>query len=1003
MRRLLTFGCWLFVIMSWGYGKDADHLRCTGVLKGYFLTSTGEVVLRSVNLTTQPISEQPKEEMYLLWAGYYFEGQIKSAKPIRHIAILADRHVVWKRELPKAILQGAVPDLKLPLQLHTRYGSDWKVRVGFEDGGVVELPLRPIGVRFRTPPPLKIDWLDLVRIRAIKNFLACYGDRLFPGWNAEQVPFALLGDDGQWVFVNHPKPPKGAKRYRGPSPLKVDIFWSDHLLEFDVPSEAAQTEKINGVDTVILPFRPYWFALPEYETKRNAAEAMMRLVILLHECFHAWYGQQPFQSLEISVPAYPLATGELPRLTDVLSNLESDLLNEALVTQDIDRRNEAIRQFLALRQLPPKPEYQSVVEMERIAELSEGVASVLTDQALELLMAQWQEYYPMLKVDPFLTEQPISLSLLWKSYPASPYFTGAAQLTLLERWGFDWKSHLRATGFRTPLDELLKKAIASKDNTWQEPSPEQQAQEAQALWRKVEGQLAAMKQVEEELQNDGFEEFRKRLRGEKLGLWVKVAFPEEILRDYPPPKVSLDGRWQESLNLMGWDFRMDVNRLCWVSQETMQSLVARFYLPMEKEEVVWFRWRGNDLEVRGEGLQLYVPQARLIKTKDCLWLVGQSRSLSGEKPLWIRRAINIKRSGWFAVSLAFLLAVSAKTHAQIPEGVTVNATATGLFRDADTGQIAYLTLDLLDEAKNPPGSWHTIVDEQYDISVVVESIEPELRSLILKDEDGREIARAESDQLSNRLQVQARRTPSHGCKWRWVLELRVVYAESPPPPRREVQLVLTEKHFPIPPPEYGQIHVRVYDGSNNQPLAWARIEIPEAKTTGQTGPDGTWTSQLLPASAKRGNTYTVIVTGPTAFSRVWCEVRNKVTLYSQGVYVMHVPLWPHCPIVGRIVFEGPGGDPQFAIVEAKKGNVTFQGIVNPDGTFVIPGGGGAPEAGEWTVTVKYPGAESITPPSRTVTVPNHCPKDATRPGSHSPVDAGTFTIKLPFPGGPQGG
>ena len=363
----------------------------------------------------------------------------------------------------------------------------------------------------------------------------------------------------------------------------------------------------------------------------------------------------------------------------------------------------------------------------------------------------------------------------------------------------------------------------------------------------------------------------------------------------------------------------------------------------------------------------------------------------------------MKRSVWIAASLSLLLAVPNNVQPQVPEGVTVTATITGNFRDADTGQIAYLTLNPLDEANNPPGSWHTIVDEQYEISVIVESVEPQLRSLVLKDEDGQEIARAESDQLSDRLQVQAQQTASHGCIWRWVLELQVVYISDPPPARTEVRLVLTQKHFPSPPPEYGQIHVRVYDGSNNQPLAWAHIEIPEAKTTAKTGPDGTWTSQLLPASRKGGNTYTVIVTGPTAFSRVWCTVRQRITLYSQGIFVMHVPLWPHCPIVGRIVFDGPGGNLEFVVVEAKKGSVTFQGIVNPDGTFVIPGGGGAPEAGEWTVTVRYPNAKSITPPSRTVRVPADCPKDAIRPGAHSPVDAGTFTIKLPFPGGPQGG
>jgi len=1001
MRRLLTFGWWLFVIVSWGHGEGADHLRCMGVLKGYFLAPTGDVVLRSINLTTQSINGQPKEEMYLLWAGYYFEGQIKSVKPIRRLAILAGHHVVWQRELPKAILQGAVPDLKLPLQLHTRYGSDWKVRIGFEDGGVVELPLRPIGVRFRPPPPLKIDWLDLVRIRAIKNFLARYGNRLFPGWNAERIPFALLGDDGQWVFVNHPKPPKGAKRYRGPSPLKADLFWIDHWLEFEGPPEAAQTEKINGVDTVILPFRPYWFALPAYETKRNAAEAVVRLATLLHECFHAWYGQQPFQSLAISVPAYPMATGELTRLTGVLRNLESDLLNEALVTQDIDRRNEAIRQFLALRQSPPNPEYQSVVQMERTNELSEGVASVLADQALKLLMAQWREYYPMLKVDPFLAEQPISLPPLWKSHPASPYFTGAAQLTLLEGWGFDWKSHLRTTGFRTPLDELLKKA-AARATAWREPSPEQQAREAQALWRKVEGQLAAMKQVDEEVQKEGFEEFRKRLSGEKLGLWVKVAFPEEVLRRYPLPKVPLDGRWQESLNLMGWDFRLEVNRLCWVSHETMRSLVARLYLPMEREEVVWFRWRGRDLEVRGEGLQLYVPQAYLIKTRECLWLVGQSRSLSGEQPLWTRRVIKMKRATWLAVSLSLLLAVSGDVRTQIPEGVTITATITGNFRDADTGQIAFLTLDGLDETNNPPGNWHTIVGEQYTLSIVMESQEPQPMGIVLLDFSGQEIRRAESTQPVQRLSVEGQAPSPYGCQTKY--RLRVEYGPRHFPTCQTIWgiwVVLEPYHVPVPPPQFGTIIVHVFDGPTGQPLQGAGITIPEAEISDVTNEQGIWTGTLQ-VDPKKGTNYTIIITGQSQ-SIAQCVIQRKIKLYAQGTHETRAWIWRHAPIVGKIQFEGMQGDPQSATVKATKGNQTLTGVVNPDGSFVIPGSGGAPEAGQWTVTVQYPGALSITPPSRTVTVPNDCQFGAIRPGSHSPVDAGTFTIKLPFPGGPQGG
>lgn len=1001
MRYLVPFGVWLLMIVSYGYGSSADCLMCTGVLQGYFLTQKGEVVLRSINLSTQTLSEQPKEELYLLWAGYYFEGKVKSARPIQSVSILAGNHVIWKREFPKAILQGAVPDLKLPLQLHTRYGSDWKVRFIFDDGTWVALPLQPIGVRFKPPLPLKIDWLDLVRIHVVKTFLACYGDHLFPGWNAERIPFALLGDEGQWVFINHPNPPKGAKRYRGPCPLKADIHWIDKWLEFDGHPEAAETLEINGVHTVVLPFRPYWFALPDYETRRNAPEALMRLATILHECFHAWYNQQPFQELAYSVPFRLLATNEFFRLINAVMGLESELLNQALTTQDLDKRNDALRSFLALRRFPPdKPEYQVVVEANRKGELSEGVASILEEQAFQLLTERWQEYYPSLSVDPFLPQEPMPLPVRWRGYPASHYFTGAAQLTLLERSGLDWKQNLRATGFKVTLDELLAKAV-----NWQGLSQEQQSKLAQAIWKRVEERLMAFKQSEEETQEQGFEEFRKRLREEKLGLWVKVEFPKDMLRRFPPPKVPLDGQWQESLHVSAWDCHVNVSRLCWVSQETMQSLVARVYLPMDKDEIFWFRWRGSDLEVKGEGLRLYVPQARFIETKECLWLVGQSRSLSGENPLWARKAIDTKRSAWLAASLSLLLAVSGNVQAQVPEGVTITATITGNFRDADTGQIAYLTLDGIDETNNPPGNWHAIVGEQYTYNVVMETAQPEEgMSIILLNSDGQELARAESAEPTQRLAVYAKDTSSFGCQKK--LRFRLEFGLQHFPPCKIVwgpRVVVEEYHVSIPPPQFGTVIVHVFDGTNNQPLPGAFIEIPEAGIQAETNPQGIW-SGTIQVDPKKGKDITIRIFGPSQ-SQVWCQKQFKVKLYAQGTFETSVWLWPHYPISGRITFDGPGGDPQQATVKATKGGQTLTGVVNLDGSFVIPGFGGAPEAGDWTVTVTYPGAESITPPSRTITVPNNCGRTppAIPPfGSHSPLDAGEFVIKLPFPGGPGG-
>ena len=613
-------------------------------------------------------------------------------------------------------------------------------------------------------------------------------------------------------------------------------------------------------------------------------------------------------------------------------------------------------------------------------------------------MERWDEYHPLLSIDPFLPKQQVYLPARWRSYPNSHYFTGAAQLTLLEQFGFDWRQHLRTAGFRRTLDEVLSKVVASKAVAWKALSPEQESKMAQAIWKQVDERLAVLKQVEAEIQEQGFEEFFKRLRGEKMGLWVKVEFPRDVLSHLSFPRLPINGQWQESLDVSVWDCRAEVRRLCWVSQETMRSLVVRFYLPMEKDEVFWFRWWGRDLEVKGEGFELYVPQARFVKTKECLWLVGQSRSLSGENPLWARRMTNMKRAGWLVTSLTLLLAMpSDEVRSQVPEGVTVTATITGNFRDADTGQITHLTLNGLDETNNPPGNWHTIVDERYTLSITVESVEPQPMSITLLGFGGQELARAESTQPTQQLSAQGQDTSPYGCQTKY--RIRVEYGPQHFPTCQTVWgvwIVFEPYHVPVPPPQFGTVVVHVFDGATGQPLPGAGINIPEAGISDVTNEQGVWTGTLQ-VDPKKGTNYTINISGPSQ-STAWCVIQRKIKLYAQGRYETRAWLWQHRPIVGQIQFEGRLGDPQQATVKATKGNQTLTGVVNPDGSFIIPGFGGAPEAGEWTVTVTYPGAISIDPPSRKVIVPNDCQVGAVRPGSHSPVNAGVFTVKLPSPG-----
>lgn len=114
--RWVLMVCVTMVLNSWLLAQPKVTVQ--GTLKGYFITPQEELILRSVILSSSDANETAKEELHLLWMGYYFEGWLKSEKPVKSITIFADGHLIWKRELPKSILQGAVPNLKLPLQLH---------------------------------------------------------------------------------------------------------------------------------------------------------------------------------------------------------------------------------------------------------------------------------------------------------------------------------------------------------------------------------------------------------------------------------------------------------------------------------------------------------------------------------------------------------------------------------------------------------------------------------------------------------------------------------------------------------------------------------------------------------------------------------------------------------------------------------------------------------------------------------------------------------------------
>ncbi|MFN3421463.1 MAG: hypothetical protein ACK40X_07060, partial [Armatimonadota bacterium] len=80
-----------------------------GTLKGYFLTPQGELVRRSVTLTSSAVNEPPKEQLHLLWAGYYFEGLLESEEPVVEVRIFLGDVLIYSRRFPKPTTKPVPP------------------------------------------------------------------------------------------------------------------------------------------------------------------------------------------------------------------------------------------------------------------------------------------------------------------------------------------------------------------------------------------------------------------------------------------------------------------------------------------------------------------------------------------------------------------------------------------------------------------------------------------------------------------------------------------------------------------------------------------------------------------------------------------------------------------------------------------------------------------------------------------------------------------------------
>lgn len=295
--RILVLSALLLVFAPPCRGEpEAVALSVGGWIDGYFLSPAGELGLHSLDLSSH--DDPPAEPaLHPLWAGYRIRLNFTPHERVTAIRVtgadsgevLAEKTFDPPRNWPGLLLLRAEDDGFC----HVRHGLSYGVEVAYADGSSGTAVAAVSEARLLPIPELKIDWIDLVRIAEVRRWLREAGDNLLPGLRADDVPFALAGDDGQIVLVGWAAPPAGFHRYDGPAPIDDAIYLTSlpggGIVE--VEDAAGVAAEFLGTLAVMLPPDPNWWQVFATPGDRAGGD---RPTTMLHEVCHVnWWRRRP--------------------------------------------------------------------------------------------------------------------------------------------------------------------------------------------------------------------------------------------------------------------------------------------------------------------------------------------------------------------------------------------------------------------------------------------------------------------------------------------------------------------------------------------------------------------------------------------------------------------------------------------------------------------------------------------------------------------------------------
>ena len=668
----------------------------TGVLKGYFLSPDGTLKVREVpfSFPDKPTISDLPDRLFPLPAGYYLQGKFSASEPIQSVWLLSgDGRLLWRRHYPEGVSEGEMPyQVGGWIGLQGEEGLSVRLLVRFRDGK--ETVIRPnFPVRFERVLPLKVDWLDFVRIAEVGHLLKERGGEIWEGFSLDGIAFLLEGAGGQWVLINHPKPPKGFERYKGLLP-KVPFKMTVYVGRWEASETRREevmgwVEEVNGVKTVALRYYPTWWVLTEcawsagYPTVRYP-DALQRIEAILHEAFHVWWFQQ---------------FGEPPALSakEVANPLEEETEREWLVRaltaeSEVESRQWA-KAFLHARHQRRQRQGMRKEEIvdERVKEMLEGSATFVSWQAMKVGTREGYQPLNALKADPeffgyqVMDEQVLIDTLRLKRLALGhAHAFGLAQAMLLERWATRWRQKVPAKD----LEALLEDAVATT------PLPKDVIERRETK----DGKDSDAKANDEEAKAEAMEP-------PKPSVTIWLSLPKGLLEE-----LEQFQRHHETLPLG--------TKLSLETDDLVATVEAPVWMRVDRERgrlgILWDKSRQLALHRRPDGLVtlqgagLWIQgKLTVLREKDGVFLCPVDKVPKALQ----RGAFKMKGAkAWYAIALPLVLLWGSNGSAQ--EGlVGVTGDLSGVFHAA-TGGFTYETLPLAGSA--PDGvERYFVTDEVY--------------------------------------------------------------------------------------------------------------------------------------------------------------------------------------------------------------------------------------------------------------------------------------------------